>query len=186
MLLYFGFTFCPDICPNELVKMGRAIDILEEDADLPKVVPIFITVDPHRDSVAQMKEYVKDFHPRTLALTGTAEQVARATRAFRVYFSNVDHRDEDDDDYVGAYGAGGRARDASNAAIASLEHVCSVFAVDHSIVMYFMDREGEFVKFFPQVRVLFAPVRRTQTKHWCLVLCRCLKRPRWLSTWQST
>ena len=103
MLLYFGFTFCPDICPNELVKMGRALDILEEDSSLPKVVPIFITVDPHRDSVAQMKEYVKDFHPRTVALTGTADQVARATRAFRVYFSNVDHRDEDDDDYVGAY-----------------------------------------------------------------------------------
>jgi len=83
--------------------MGRAIDILEEDASLPKVVPIFITVDPHRDSVAQMKEYAKDFHHRTVALTGTAEQVARATRAFRVYFSNVDHRDEDDDDYVGTW-----------------------------------------------------------------------------------
>lgn len=122
-LLYFGFTFCPDICPNELVKMGRVIDLLDAQPELPRVRPIFITVDPYRDTVEQMDAYAKDFHPRTEALTGTPDQVGRATRAFRVYFSNVDHRDEDDDDYV----------------------------VDHSIVMYLMDRQGEFLKFYPQM-----------------------------------
>ena len=101
--MYFGFTFCPDICPNELVKMGRALDMLDAQPDLPKIRPIFITVDPYRDTVAQMAAYAKDFHPRTVALTGTPDQVARATRAFRVYFSNVDHREEGDDDYVGEY-----------------------------------------------------------------------------------
>lgn len=68
---------------------------------MPKVLPVFITLDPHRDSCAQVGAYVRDFHPRMLGLTGTPAQVARVAKAFRVYFTDVD-RKEDDDDYLGA------------------------------------------------------------------------------------
>ncbi|KAA0157128.1 hypothetical protein FNF29_00480 [Cafeteria roenbergensis] len=121
-LLYFGFTYCPDICPNELVKMGQVIDMLDKQKDLPAVQPVLISVDPHRDTVAQMRAYVEDFHPRMVGLTGTPDQVGRAAKAFRVFFQEVD-REEDDDDYL----------------------------VDHSIVMYLMDPQGKLVDFFPQL-----------------------------------
>lgn len=122
LLLYFGFTYCPDICPNELVKMGKVIDLLDEQKDLPPVQPVLISLDPHRDTVAQMRAYIADFHPRTLGLTGTPAQVGRAAKSFRVFFQEVD-REEDDDDYV----------------------------VDHSIVMYLMGPDGELIDFFPQL-----------------------------------
>lgn len=122
VLMYFGFTFCPDICPNELVKMGKVVQALDAQKNLPKLTPIFVTLDPHRDTVAQMAAYRKDFHPRMLALTGTPGQIARVAKAFRVYFSDVD-REDDADDYI----------------------------VDHSIVMYLMGPDGEFREFFTQL-----------------------------------
>ena len=65
MLLYFGFTFCPDVCPAELRKMAKVIDLLEERGiGEDHVAPLFITVDPNRDSVLQTRLYVKEFHPR--------------------------------------------------------------------------------------------------------------------------
>jgi protein SCO1 len=99
LLLYFGFTFCPDICPNELVKISRAIDLIERDAPERKdaVVPVFITLDPARDSCAQVGAYVRDFHPSFIGLTGTPQQVARAAKAFRVYFTDVDKVEGQDD-----------------------------------------------------------------------------------------
>src|SRR5580698_5417138 len=74
MLVYFGYTYCPDICPATLLAMSQALDQLGPEAD--QVQPIFITVDPERDTQAQMKLYASNFHPRLLALTGSAEQVA--------------------------------------------------------------------------------------------------------------
>lgn len=89
-LLYFGFTFCPDICPNELVKMGQVIDLLDKDTSLPRVQPVLISVDPNRDTVAQMRAYIRDFHPRMIGLTGTPQQIKKATKSFRVFFDVVD------------------------------------------------------------------------------------------------
>jgi cytochrome oxidase Cu insertion factor (SCO1/SenC/PrrC family) len=71
--------------------------------NVPDVIPIFITLDPHRDSCAQVGAYAKDFHPRMVGLTGTPGQVAKIAKAFRVYFADVD-RKEDDDEYLGRYG----------------------------------------------------------------------------------
>ncbi|CEG37426.1 Putative cytochrome C oxidase assembly protein [Plasmopara halstedii] len=68
-LLYFGFTHCPDICPNELVRIGNVLDKLETDKTLPEVVPLFVTVDPKRDTIAQMQLYKADFHPKMKMLT---------------------------------------------------------------------------------------------------------------------
>jgi protein SCO1/2 len=87
MLVYFGYTYCPDVCPTELQKMSEGIDLLGAKGD--DVQPIFITVDPQRDTVAQMKDYAANFHPRLVALTGSAEQVAAAARAYRVFYQQV-------------------------------------------------------------------------------------------------
>ncbi len=66
LLVYFGFTYCPDICPHELVKMGRAIEKLDAMNLSHKITPIFISVDPKRDTVSQLKEYSKGISPRIL------------------------------------------------------------------------------------------------------------------------
>jgi protein SCO1/2 len=87
MLVFFGYTFCPDVCPTELNTIGAAMDKLGPLAE--KVTPIFITVDPQRDTADKLKSYVADFHPRLVGLTGTEEQVAAAARAYRVYYKKV-------------------------------------------------------------------------------------------------
>ncbi|NXS08483.1 SCO2 protein, partial [Neodrepanis coruscans] len=96
VLLYFGFTHCPDVCPEELQKLSRAVELLERDPALPPVQPLFVTVDPERDDAAALRRYLRDFHPRLLGLTGTPEQVRAAAAAFRVYVS-AGPRDEDGD-----------------------------------------------------------------------------------------
>jgi protein SCO1/2 len=119
-LLYFGFTYCPDICPSELVKIGKIIDEVKRKG--MNIVPIFISVDPARDSIRQLNEYSKDFHKDFHFLTGTKDQIATATKAYRVYFSKANEHESDDEDYL----------------------------VDHSIVMYFLSPSGEFLDFFTQ------------------------------------
>ncbi len=86
-LIYFGFTFCPDVCPTELGVMSAAVELL--GADAPRVTPIFITVDPERDTQAVMADYVSRFDERLVGLTGTAEQLRQVARAFRVYYAKV-------------------------------------------------------------------------------------------------
>ena len=78
MLVFFGFTHCPDICPAELQVMSAALDALGPKAD--SVVPIFITLDPERDTQAAMAAYVKNFGPRFVGLTGSSEQIAAAAK----------------------------------------------------------------------------------------------------------
>lgn len=87
MLIYFGYSFCPDICPTELGTMAAALDQLGPAG--AKVAPVFITVDPQRDTPAHLADYVSRFHPRMQGLTGTPEQVAEAARRFRVYYAKV-------------------------------------------------------------------------------------------------
>ncbi len=87
MLIYFGFANCPDICPTELQSMGNAMDLLGGDS--AKVVPIFITVDPERDTPEQLKGYVAAFHPRMVGLSGSIEQVAAVAKAYKVYFTKA-------------------------------------------------------------------------------------------------
>lgn len=85
LLIYFGYTSCPDVCPMELSKMGAALDSL--GAIAKEVQPLFITVDPARDSLDLLADYVQHFHPRLLGLTGSDEQLARAQAAFEVHSS---------------------------------------------------------------------------------------------------
>jgi len=83
-LVFFGFTYCPDICPTTLAYMASVMDLLGPDAD--RVAPIFVTVDPARDTVDVMAEYVAAFHPQLIGLTGTEAQVAEAAGNFRVWY----------------------------------------------------------------------------------------------------
>jgi len=87
-ILYFGFTFCPDICPDELEKLANAIDLVEKKIGV-KVQPVFISIDPDRDTPPKVKEYIKEFHPRLIGLTGDMDSVKRASKAYRVYFNKT-------------------------------------------------------------------------------------------------
>jgi protein SCO1/2 len=122
LLLYFGFARCPDICPSEMLKIARVIDQLKESHPqlASKLVPVFVSVDPARDSLRALKEYSKDFHPDYVFLTGSPVQVQQMAKKYRVYVSKAD--ETEDGDYL----------------------------VDHSIVVYFHDDRGELSDCFTQ------------------------------------
>ena len=88
MLVYFGYTFCPDVCPTELGTIAAAMQDLGDKA--AQVVPVFITVDPERDTPEQLATYVPNFDPRMVGLTGTPEQIAEAARRYRVYYAKAE------------------------------------------------------------------------------------------------
>lgn len=87
LLVYFGYTFCPDVCPTELQTMAAAVDIVGSHSQ--DVVPIFITVDPQRDNSAALSQYVGLFSPKLIGLTGTDEQISAVTREYRVNYARV-------------------------------------------------------------------------------------------------
>ncbi|KAJ2802727.1 Cu-binding protein [Coemansia helicoidea] len=116
-LVYFGFCHCPDICPDELDKMGDALDIMDRSpATKDAVQPVFITCDPQRDSPEAIKSYLQQFHPKFVGLTGSVDQVRTACKAYRVYFSKPPKVAPNQD-----------------------------YLVDHSIFSYLMDPDGQFV-----------------------------------------
>lgn len=116
-LIYFGFTFCPDVCPEELEKQAEAIKALDKKYGAV-IQPILITVDPQRDDPEKMKEYCQEFHPRLLGLTGTSEEIKHVSRLYRVFFNRG--LKTSDDDYL----------------------------IDHSIIHYFVGKNGKFKDFF--------------------------------------
>ena len=84
MLVYFGYSYCPDICPTTLAVMADALEKLGPEAE--RIVPIFITIDPERDTSRVLRAYLKAFGPRFVGLTGNAKAVAAAAHAWRVYY----------------------------------------------------------------------------------------------------
>lgn len=87
MLIYFGYGFCPDVCPTELANIAAALDALGPKAE--NVAPIFITVDPERDTPEFLADYVVNFHPRLIGLTGTPENIKAAAKAYKVYYGKA-------------------------------------------------------------------------------------------------
>ena len=91
-IVYFGFTYCPDVCPVDLQTIGQAMRMIEkEDPELAsQIQPIFITTDPERDTPQVMKQYVSAFHPRLIGLTGTPDQIAGVAKKHGVYFQKAE------------------------------------------------------------------------------------------------
>ena len=98
MLIYFGYTYCPDICPTSLQTITNALEVLGDEGDI--IQPIFITIDPERDTVAVMREYVKNFHPRLIGLTGSEVSIASVAKKYRVRFAKVAEAGASKDDYL--------------------------------------------------------------------------------------
>ncbi len=115
LLVFFGYTSCPDICPTTLFEIAAAVE--ELGADAAELQPIFITVDPERDTPEVMGKYTGSFHPRIVGLTGSPQQIAAVAREYGAYSAR------------GKTGAG--AED---------------YVVDHSTYIYIMSPEGKFVR----------------------------------------
>jgi len=88
MLVFFGFTFCPDVCPSALQVMSAALDRIGSKAE--RITPLFISVDPERDTPEQLATYVQSFHPRLVGLTGSPDDIAKVVKAYRVYAKRVE------------------------------------------------------------------------------------------------
>ena len=118
MLVYFGFTFCPDVCPRTLQIIIQAYENLPKNIQ-KQINIVFISVDPERDTVDVMAEYVSFFHEDLVGLTGTPEQIAAAAKAFGIYYKK-------------------NTKSGSAA----------VYLVDHSTITYLIDPEGRYVQHF--------------------------------------
>ena len=118
LLIYFGFTHCPDICPEELEKLAEVTEILYKQKNKQQPFqPVFVSVDPERDTPELITKYLKDYSPHFIGLTGTREQVGDMCKHYRVYFSQGPRVG---DDYI----------------------------VDHAIIMYLINPNGEFVDYY--------------------------------------
>lgn len=95
-LIYFGFTYCPAICPTELQKITHVLEDLQEEGD--KIQPLFISVDPERDTPVVIKDYLSLFDKRFVGLTGTVEQIEKLKKDYRIYANKV--QDEKNNDYT--------------------------------------------------------------------------------------
>lgn len=115
-LIYFGFTYCPAICPTELQRISTILNTLGPAGET--IQPLFITVDPERDTIEQMQSYVGLFHPRLVGLTGTIEQIAQIKKGYKVYSQKVESAEMTD------------------------------YTVDHSSFIYFMGADNSLIKLF--------------------------------------
>ncbi len=115
-LVYFGYTYCPDVCPLDAARNAVAVDLLDEENI--ETTPVFITIDPARDTPEVVKEYAYNFHDRMIGLTGSEEQVKAASQAYKTYYRK---QDSDDPEY---------------------------YLMDHSTFTYLVLPEHGFVEFF--------------------------------------
>lgn len=116
MLVFFGFVNCPDFCPTALYTISQAMEKLGADAD--RFVPVFISVDPERDTPETLKNYAQNFDKRVVMLTGTPDEIAAVAKAYRVYYAKRPQAN------TGSY------------------------TMDHSVYVYLMDPTGKFVTHF--------------------------------------
>jgi protein SCO1/2 len=91
-ILYFGYTFCPDVCPLDNSRNAQAVEMLEAEGHM--VQPVFISIDPNRDTPEVVGEFASFFHERMIGLTGSEEQVRAASRAYRTFYAAQDTDDE--------------------------------------------------------------------------------------------
>jgi protein SCO1/2 len=117
MLLFFGFTFCPDVCPAELQVMAAALDQLGPKGE--DIQPLFVSIDPARDTPEVMAAYVSNFGERFIGLTGSPVQVDTMAKTYRVYYARQANKERPED-----------------------------YLMDHSSIIYLMGADGKFLKHF--------------------------------------
>jgi cytochrome oxidase Cu insertion factor (SCO1/SenC/PrrC family) len=117
-LLFFGYTYCPDVCPTELQIITASLQLMGDSAS--SIRPVFVSIDPARDTPKALKDYLSNFDPRFLGLTGTDAQVAAMATAYRVYYAKVENR-----------------------------QAPQSYLMDHSSIIYLMAPDGRFLKHFP-------------------------------------
>jgi cytochrome oxidase Cu insertion factor (SCO1/SenC/PrrC family) len=117
VLIYFGYTHCPDVCPTELQALSLALDMLGTAGDA--VQPLFITVDPERDTPSHLADYVTSFHPRLVALTGQHSAIRKVALSYKVYFARSSAAEGDN------------------------------YAVDHTGFIYLVGKDGRYLDFLP-------------------------------------
>jgi protein SCO1/2 len=117
VLMYFGYTFCPDACPTDLSNIAAAIEALGPDGS--KVQPVFVTLDPRRDTPAVIGQYVKNFSPRFVALGGTEAEIRRVALSYKVFYEKVQQRGSDH------------------------------YLIDHTSFTYVLNTDGQYVGYFP-------------------------------------
>jgi cytochrome oxidase Cu insertion factor (SCO1/SenC/PrrC family) len=117
MLIYFGYTYCPDACPTTLAALSQMLDLLGNKAS--ELQPIFISVDPARDTPSQLKSYAANFHPGILYLTGAPDELKKAESEYRIYVAKVPQAGSDD------------------------------YLIDHSSIIYLMGTDGRYLGEMP-------------------------------------
>ena len=117
IVIYFGYTYCPDVCPTELQSISLALDKLGAAADI--VQPLFITVDPERDTPARLADFVSSFHPRLIGLTGSLAEIRKTAIAYRTFFAKNGVTTPDD------------------------------YSVDHTGFIYLLGKDGRYLGFLP-------------------------------------
>ena len=121
LLVFFGFTNCPDICPNTLNNISKVMDQLDKNVS---IIPLFITVDPERDTVEVLKKYLTNFHPKIIGLTGTNEQIDSVKKKYKIFSKKVMQIEKESHIDHGDYG------------------------VDHATIIYLMDKKGNYLTHF--------------------------------------
>jgi cytochrome oxidase Cu insertion factor (SCO1/SenC/PrrC family) len=117
LVVYFGYTYCPDICPGDLLAISQALDRL--GAAAREVQPIFITVDPERDTVEHLADYVSAFHKSLIGLTGAPHAIRKVATAYKAYYAKVESADHKD------------------------------YVVDHTAFIYLVGKDGQYLGFLP-------------------------------------
>ncbi|MBN9343566.1 MAG: SCO family protein [Holosporales bacterium] len=117
LLVYFGYSFCPDICPSALYNMSQALDTLGPQAK--EIQPLFITIDPTRDTIAHLARYRENYHPNFVMLTGSEEQIQKVMKAYKVHGAKV-----------------------------KPDGTTTEYLMDHTSIIYIMDRQGRFIAHF--------------------------------------
>ena len=117
VLLYFGFTYCPDVCPTDLMAVGNLVRSLGPEGD--QLQPVFVTLDPERDTRDILRAYATSFHPRFISLSGTEDEIRRVATSYKVFFEKVRPP-----------GTG-------------------TYFIDHSAYVFLLDRDGRFITLFP-------------------------------------
>ena len=117
VLLYFGYTFCPDVCPTDLLAIAHTLKSLGKQGD--QVQPLFVTLDPARDTREVLRAYASAFHPRIIGLTGSEDEIRRVATAYKVFFEKVTPPGS------------------------------KTYFIDHATYTFLLDRNGKYILFFP-------------------------------------